>query len=166
MKNTCMKWKDQLLEAALGEMPKRELRDHLAQCADCAAELGALQARRRQMDSLLPQLARGAEPSPELRRRILAGVETAKPRGNSNVILSWATAGVAVIVIAVVIGAVWHRSSVVQETELRGAQALAQWHAPTDVLLRTPGSEFLTETPRLGESYIKIPIETDQGGKK
>ena len=58
MKNKCLKWRDQLLEAALtpqhaqnrralgtpplAETAGRELRDHLSQCPACADELKTL----------------------------------------------------------------------------------------------------------------------------
>lgn len=39
---------------------------------------------------------------------------------------------------------------------------LADWRAPSDVLLQTPGREILWTTPRLGESYLHLPAKTDK----
>ena len=48
------------------------------------------------------------------------------------------------------------------ETELAAAEKLADWRAPSDVLLETPGREILRTTPRLGESYLHAPVKTDK----
>lgn len=43
--------------------------------------------------------------------------------------------------------------------------AIANWRAPTDVLLQTPGSELLGEMPALGRSILDemIPIPSNKG---
>lgn len=167
MKNTCTQWKDQLVEAALTETEGRELRAHLAQCTDCAVALKELQRRRQQMDALLPQLARAEEPSPDLRARIMAQVELQKAQRRSRFGIRWALAGIATVVaVAATVGLVWKNGATRQDAEIQAAQALAQWRAPTDVLLQTPGREFLSGVPRLGESYIQISIESEKGGSK
>jgi anti-sigma factor RsiW len=167
MKNTCMKWKDRLLEAALAETAGGELSEHLSQCPDCAAELKSLRARREQLDTLLPLVARAEEPSADLRARIVAAAGACTAPWRPNFWRQWVLVGATtVIVIGIVIGWAWNRQAKVMEAELRSAQALAQWRAPTDVLLRIPGQEFLSSTPRLGESYIKIPVEMERGGRK
>jgi hypothetical protein len=43
--------------------------------------------------------------------------------------------------------------------ELGAAQKLAEWRAPSDSLLKTPGQEVLNETPKLGESYLTVPVK-------
>ncbi len=48
------------------------------------------------------------------------------------------------------------------ETELAAAEKLAEWRAPSDVLLETPGREILRTTPRLGESYLHVPVKTNE----
>lgn len=141
----------------------RELRDHLAQCADCASEFKALQSRRERLDALLPHLALGAEPSPGLHSKIMTAIEASQTRRSSSFSPMWAIAGAtAVTVLALGMGTAWKHRTNVEAAELRSAQALAQWHAPTDVLLQTPGHELLSSVPRLGESYIRIPIETER----
>jgi hypothetical protein len=44
--------------------------------------------------------------------------------------------------------------------QLVAAQTLAVWRAPSDVLLQTPGQEFLRTTPKFGESYLSSPQQT------
>jgi hypothetical protein len=43
--------------------------------------------------------------------------------------------------------------------ELATAQKLAEWRAPSDGLLVTPGQEILRTMPKLGESYLNVPVK-------
>lgn len=163
MKNACTKWKDALLEAALTETANDDLDHHLAQCVDCTAELKALRIRRERMDSLLPLVARAAEPSPDLSARILAAAEASEARRRPSFRRAWVLAGAtAAIVVAVVLVFSLYRRPSLTQAELQGAQALAQWQAPTDVLLKFPGRELLSTTPKLGESYLTMPIPKEK----
>jgi hypothetical protein len=56
----------------------------------------------------------------------------------------------------------WRAAPTVLEAELSTAERLAEWRAPSDVLLQIPGQEILQTTPRLGESYMKVPINTEE----
>jgi len=158
MNNKCMKWRDQLLEAALDATAGRELRDHLSQCPACAEELKALRARRQRMDSLLPRIVGAAEPSPDLRARILAAADAASARPGLAPWRLWALAASAVVLIAVMVSLPLNRSRELSQDDARMAQALTQWHAPTDVFLQSPGQEILRTVPKLGESYLQIPL--------
>jgi hypothetical protein len=57
---------------------------------------------------------------------------------------------------AVVIAAVWlaNARSFSRSTHTTTIAAIGEWRAPTDVLLRTPGSELLGTMPALGESVL------------
>ena len=46
--------------------------------------------------------------------------------------------------------------------ELAAAQKLAEWRAPSDALLATPGQEIVKTTPKLGESYLNVPVKKDE----
>ena len=164
MNNACTKWKDRLLEAALGETTP-ELEGHLAQCAQCSAELVALKARRERLDTLLPMIARAEEPSPALRARIIAAAEAAAMRRRLHFGRRWVLAGaMTLIAIAGFISWLGTPKDQIRDADLRAAQALAEWRAPTDVLLRSPGAQWLNSTPKLGESYIKMPAQTGKAG--
>lgn len=165
MNNACTKWKDALLEAALAESANDELNRHLTQCADCAAEFKALRTRRQRMDALLPLVARAAEPSPGLRARILAAAEASDARRGPRFWRIWAVTGAAATVIAVFLVVNLNSKPGLTAAELRKASQLAQWQSPTSDLLQTPGQQFMTAMPKLGESYIEIPIEINQGGR-
>ena len=161
MKAACEKWKDLLLEAALSGTAAKDLEEHLRSCQDCAAELRSLQARRVQLDALLPMVAKAAEPSAGFRARVLAAAEAAGERKRVSRLRAWALAGASATAVTVlVVGMLWHRESQrkIQVTELEGAQKLAEWRAPSDTLLATPGREILRTTPKLGESYFYVPM--------
>ncbi|HKW63631.1 MAG TPA: hypothetical protein VJN89_13865 [Candidatus Acidoferrum sp.] len=157
MKSACKEWKDQLLEAALTEALPAELELHLRNCKACAEDLQNLQATRARQDSLLPLLACGSQPSPDFRARVLAAaaeVEIAQKRTPRWRV--WALAGAvaaAAIVFTVQRGIVRKDNA----AELAVAQRLAEWRAPSDSLLKTPGQEILKTTPKLGESYLPVP---------
>jgi len=72
MKNACEKWKDQLLEAALTGSLTAGLEEHLRTCAICSEEMNNVRARKARLDTLLPLVARGSEPSADFRARVLA----------------------------------------------------------------------------------------------
>jgi hypothetical protein len=63
---------------------------------------------------------------------------------------------------AVVIAAIWLGSarSFSPHTVTPTIAAIAAWRAPTDVLLRTPGSELLGTMPALGASVLDKMIST------
>ena len=163
MNKSCAKWKDQLLEAALSEKASQELEAHLSRCGDCAAELTSLRDRRERLDALLPSLA-GAEPSADLTNRILSATRFAAAREHASVLQLWVIAGAAaVIIFAVMIGWILRRQTNPLDTAPSGAIALAHWEAPTDVLLRVPNQGVLNSVPKLGDSYLTIPMEMQQG---
>lgn len=158
MTNACEKWKDHLLEAALTGARPKDLELHLRDCQGCAEKLRELEAIRERQDSLLPLLARGSQPSPDFRTRVLAAAEAdGKPRRAPRWrvwVLVGATAA-AVTVFLVQRGTVRKTET----EELAAAQKLAEWRSPSDSLLKTPGQEILKTTPKLGESYLTVPVK-------
>jgi anti-sigma factor RsiW len=162
MKNACAKWKDQLLEAALTGTAAGGLEEHVLKCAHCAEELAALRARRERLDALLPLVAQGREPPAEFRARVLAAVEAPSEAERGRPWPVWGLAGaMAVIAVTLTVGLRWHRGAVstVPERELAAAEKLAEWRAPSDVLLQAPGRQILRTTPKLGESYLQAPMK-------
>jgi anti-sigma factor RsiW len=165
MKSPCEKWKDALLEAALTGKPAGALASHLESCATCAAELTALEARRAQLDAVLPRITQGAELSPDFRARVLA---TADASAQKSTWLSWrprvlaGAATLAAVVLAVSIAQNRRSAQFVPQEELAAAQKLAEWRAPSDGLLATPGQEFLRNVPKLGKSYLDVPAGKNQ----
>jgi hypothetical protein len=55
----------------------------------------------------------------------------------------------ALLLIAIVAITVRPRSTKFSDTDRAAVRSVAAWHPPTDFLLRTPGSEMLTTTPRI-----------------
>jgi hypothetical protein len=68
---------------------------------------------------------------------------------------------------AVLIAAVWiaNARSVSRSTTTPTIATIAAWRAPSDVLLRTPGSELLGAMPALGASVLDkiIPTPSNRG---
>ncbi|HXL23192.1 MAG TPA: hypothetical protein VOA78_12040 [Candidatus Dormibacteraeota bacterium] len=165
MKNECVKWKNELLEAALARTTRRDLEEHLRHCSDCAEELAALRARRERLDALLPLVAQGAEPGADFRARVLAAAEGDGRARSARLWRAWAFAGATAVVLATLATGLtlrWRAGRNVAAEELAAAQKLAEWQAPSDVLLRSPGRGILGSTPRLGESYLQLPAKRDK----
>ncbi len=164
MKDACEKWKDQLLEAALTGAKAKDFEEHLRVCTICSSELEAVQARRIRLDGLLPLVARGAEPPADFRARVLAAAEAASGAKRARQWRVWTLAGATAAIVALMIGATMYRRAAqrIPEKELAAVQRLAEWRAPSDVLLATPGQEILRTMPRLGESYLNVPVKTDE----
>ena len=158
MSAPCEKWKGELLEAALTGARPKNLELHLQDCKGCAAELRELETIRARQDSLLPLLVGGSQPSSDFRTRVLAAAEAESERKRAPRWRVWALVGAtvaAVVVFTVQRGAV--RKG--EREELAAAQKLAEWRAPSDSLLKTPGEEILKSTPKLGESYLRVPVD-------
>lgn len=157
MTSHCERWKDQLLEAALTGARTKDLELHLLDCKICAAELRELESIRARQDSLLPLLVGGSLPSPDFRMRVLAAAEAHSEQKRAPRWRVWALVG-ATVAAAVVFMVQRLANRVDQAKELAAAQKLAEWRAPSDSLLKTPGQEILRTTPKLGESYFSVPV--------
>lgn len=159
MKSACEKWKDQLLEAALTGARAKDFELHLRNCKGCSTELRELDAVRARQDALLPLLVRGSQPSPDFRARVLAAAadQAAGERNRAPRWRVWALAGATVAVATVFLA---QRSAVRKDEaeELAAAQKLVDWRPPSDSLLKTPGQEILKTTPKLGDSYLHVPV--------
>jgi hypothetical protein len=164
MKDACGKWKDQLLEAALTEATTKDLEEHLRACTICSRELDAVRARKAQLDELLPLVARGAEPPADFQAHVLAAAEAASGASRARRWRVWTLAGATAAIVALMIGAtMYHRAAQrIPEKELAAVQRLAEWRAPSDALLATPGQEILRTMPRLGESYLNVPVKRNE----
>ena len=164
MKEACEKWKDQLLEAALTGAKAKDFEEHLRICTICSTELEAVRARRMRLDELLPLVARGAEPPANFQAQVLAAAEAAGGAKRARQWRIWTLAGATAAIVAMMIVTTMYRraAQTIPEKELAAVQRLAEWRAPSDALLATPGREILRTMPRLGESYLNVPSKTDE----
>lgn len=163
MKNECAKWRNELLEAALLGTAARDLEEHLGQCSNCAEALADLRSRKQLIDALLPRVAQDAEPAADFRARVLAAAEAESDTRSLRLWRAWAMAGATTLVLVALATGVtlrWRATRNVAANELAAAQKLAEWQAPSDVLLSSPGPGILRGTPKLGESYLKLPAKT------
>jgi hypothetical protein len=161
MKNACEKWKDALSETVLTGASSPELAEHLQTCAVCAAQLNNLEARKARLDSLLPMLAQGSQLSPDFRANVLGAARATHEKKHAQPwkfgILAGALAAVAILVVVVSLRR--QSAPTVSANDLAVAQKLAEWRAPSDAFLATPGQEILRSTPKLGQSYWSVPVK-------
>ncbi len=162
----CPKWKDGLLDLALGVPAPSKLEAHLKTCAACSAALVELRARRQQMDTVLPRLMRGIEPSGALRARLMALPETAPPRTQAwpaRVRVLAAAALVFVAAVTLVISS--HRRMGPREPDqvFVSGGGLAEWQSPTGSLLRSSAGELIRSGPDLGRFYF--PLQSTRENK-
>jgi hypothetical protein len=164
MKETCEKWRDQLLEAALTGATAKDFEEHLRSCTICSTELDAVRERKALMDELLPLVARGAEPPADFRARVLAAAEAAGEGKRTRRWRLWTLAGATAAMVMLMIGAAMYRrtAQTIPRDEITAIQKLAEWRAPSDSLLMTPGQEILKTTPKLGQSYLSVPVKTEE----
>jgi anti-sigma factor RsiW len=132
----CARWREELIDHALGQPASAALSAHLATCAGCAAALADCRAGIGRLDAGVRALV-AREPSSNVRSRVLAGIGS----GPAPVTFAWrmraAIAGVALIA-SIVLGtyAVALKKERAQSTAVASAGvALSHWRAPTDVLL-------------------------------
>jgi hypothetical protein len=85
---------------------------------------------RAEEQSVVPRF----EPEPRLRRR----------RVGWRLITA-----TAVLLLAVFITTIRIRPTRFSDSDRAAARSVADWHPPTDFLLRTPGGEMLSTTPRI-----------------
>jgi len=164
MKATCDKWKDEILEAALTWATSEDFEQHLRSCAICSSELDAARAHKKGLDELLPLVARGAEPPADFKARVLAEVATASEAKRGWRWQLWMLAGATAAMVVLVTGMAAYRrmAQTIPAEDLATVQKLAEWQAPSDGLLRTPGQEILKTMPRFGQSYLNVAAKTDE----
>jgi hypothetical protein len=162
MKDPCVRWKEQLLEAALAGAMRKDFEEHLRSCMICSRELDAVRARRVRLDVLLPLVARGSEPAADFRARVLAAAASGADRARPW--RPWTLAGAAAAIVVMVVGAAiyWRAAQTIPDEELAAIEKLAEWRAPSDSLLETPGQDILRTMPKFGESYLNVPVKTDE----
>lgn len=99
----------------------------------------------REITRLLGELRRSDEAAAPDFRSVLARARVSRVTRRS----AWRLAAIAVTLV-VVAGALLLARRPDSEADLQAAaQTIVGWKAPTDSLLRTPGSELLRSTPRL-----------------
>jgi hypothetical protein len=86
----------------------------------------------------------------ELRAEERVGMPRFNPRPARSSGVAWRViAATAALLLALVAIVTWSRPTRFSGSDRAVIRSVAEWHAPTDFLLRTPGSEMLTTTPRI-----------------
>jgi len=167
----CPKWKDELLDRALGLPASRAFEEHLKECLACSAALADWRHRRERMDEALLKLVPRAEPSAAFRAQLMARLEEAPARKPAWSGWAWvltAVAWVAVFSAWLVFSTRSRRVPTEHERILVSSEALAAWQSPTGSLLHSSADKLLGSVPRLGDSYfpLQAPASGPSHGKK
>jgi len=146
----CDKWKEAVIECALGEPPGAALEQHLAACPVCSMALAAWRKRAAQLDATLQDLT-AVEPGPHMPARILAGIEDGASRPFYWRLIP--AAALAVIACAVVS---LYRPAEPRRPGPATVTALSAWRSPTQSLLRSSADPLLKGVPRFGEGFLEM----------
>jgi hypothetical protein len=158
----CDPWREELADCALGLPASPALAEHLTKCSACSAALRKLQARVRDMDDGMRQLA-AAEPSPNSAASILARVGSrVRQRPWLPHPRTIAAAFAALVIFAVSALTAWRLRERQAETEkaLSAAADISNWSSPTQDLLRSPYDSLRRGPPRLGKYFFELKPDT------
>ena len=105
----------------------------------------------------------------ELRDEERSGVPPfrASSRGRSDLSARrWLPVTVAALLLLVSLSVVFSmrsRRASFTSDDRRAARVIADWHPPTEFLLRTPGSELLTSMPSIPDAAVRSIIQSSKG---
>lgn len=155
------RWREELLDHALGLPAGAALAEHLENCAVCSDALREWRARSGQIDGGIRQLA-ASEPSSQTVMRVMAEVRT--PRESKwSPVPKWAMVTLSGLVIA---GAAfiyaWRARERRRQDEkaLVAAEVIGRWKSPTQELLQSPTDRWFETPPRLGQYFYRLNVHT------
>jgi hypothetical protein len=151
--NTCPKWREELIDYALGQSPGRALEAHLAACAGCSQALEVWRQKATQMDAGIQQLT-AAEPRAHGPERILAQIQQVSP-GKPF----YGRIALAALILTVSLVVVLYRPGPPKKV---GPFPLMTWRSPTESLLHSSADPLLKTVPQFGEKFF----ETKPAGDK
>jgi anti-sigma-K factor RskA len=170
--SACKQWKEQLIEAALGEKLSHEFETHLKTCADCSVALADTKARAARLDAAVTELSAMPAPSAGFDARLSERIAENREKGSwsgwlwePQVRMRIAAVGV---ICAAVVGVTagpkiyeeWHGQRMDQPVV-----TISTWRSPTESLLHTPDSDLLTSTPKVGEPYFALDVKEPRNGR-
>ena len=141
---------EQLTVLLLGEQDE-DAAGHASTCAECLAETQRMQAALGGFG----EWARAAGEQTERfwARQRSAILERTQQQAVRTRRLAWAGAVTLLIFAAILLAGP-------QQPAPRTSANISEWRSPTESLLRSPGSDFLSSTPRLGGFYF--PLERNR----
>lgn len=158
--NACNKWREELLEAAVGGEFAPAAQAHVNECTGCSAVLDAMRARSAMLDAGVASLVRGAEPRAGFEPRVLAAVDAqARPSAQLSGLTWVRLAAVTAACVTVAIFLARAPQSVAPKPP-----SLSEWQSPTAGLLRSTGDDILRPKLRLGEFYFS-PVQPEKKSK-
>jgi anti-sigma factor RsiW len=159
------RWRDELLDHALGLPASAPLTEHLENCSVCSETLREWRARAGLIAAGIRQLA-ASEPSSQVVPSVVAEVSTRRERMRSPA-WKWARATLSGLVI-VAASFVYLRKVREQRHEdekaFSAAEAIGHWRSPTEGLLRSSTNRWMEAPPQLGQYFYRL--NTDVRGKE
>jgi anti-sigma factor RsiW len=153
--NACPKWRESLIDHALGRSPGAALEAHLAACAGCSEALEAWRQKAAQMDAGVQQLT-AAEPHLHGPERVLTQIQHLSPSKPF-----YGRVALAALILTVSLIVVLYRPTPPKKVPFP-VMALSTWRSPTESLLHSPADPLLKSVPHLGEKLF----ETKPAGDK
>ena len=163
----CDKWRDDLLDAALGLRAASGLEEHLVSCSACREALAGLRERSQQMEAGVHSLVNAEGPSAAFRGRLIESIEARRAsgfgwRGPGGVLV--ASAALAVLGIMLTLSVNRRGGPGDSATPRSTGMAISEWRSPTDAVLRSSAADFLRSSPRLGETYFPMGTSHESAG--
>ena len=167
MKPCDERWREELLDHALGSPAGGALTEHLEHCAVCSEALREWKARMGQIDAGVQQLA-DSEPSAQATLRIMAELRARRRRGW---LPEWRRVTATLAGLGLVIASfiyIWKTAEQRKETEktLSAASTIGSWRSPTEGLLRLPADQWLNAPPQLGTYFYQLDTDVPEKERK
>jgi hypothetical protein len=153
--NACPKWREELIDLALGQSPGRALEAHLADCAGCSQALEVWRQKAAQVDAGIQKLT-AADPRAHGPERILAQIQEFAPDKPF-----YGRVALAALILTVSLVVVLYRPAPPKKVPFP-VMALSTWRSPTESLLHSAADPLLKSVPQFGEKFF----ETKPAGDK
>jgi anti-sigma factor RsiW len=153
--NACPKWKEELIDYALGRPAGASLEAHLAACTGCSQALQAWRQKAAQMDAGVQQLT-AAEPAAYGPQRILTQIQQLSPSKSF-----YGRVALAALILTISLVVLLYRPARPKKVPFP-VVALSTWRSPTEWLLHSSADPLLRSVPHLGERFF----ETKPAGDK
>ncbi|PYT32152.1 MAG: hypothetical protein DMG57_02870 [Acidobacteria bacterium] len=156
--NACPKWREELIDHALGGLPAAALQAHLATCAGCSEALEAWRRKAAQIDTGVQQLI-AAEPRAQGPERVLTQIQ------RSPVKPFYGRVALAALMLTVSLVVVLDRPAPPKKVVPFPVMALSTWRSPTQSLLHSAADPLLRRVPRLGEKFFETKPTGDKNAQ-
>jgi anti-sigma factor RsiW len=147
--NACPKWREELIDYALGQPAGAALEEHLASCTGCSEALQAWRQKTAQVDASIQQLT-AVEPRAHGPERVLAHIQQLSP-GKPF----FGRVALAALILTVSLVVVLYRLTPPRKVSFP-VVALSTWRSPTESLLHSAADPLLKSVPQFGEKFFEM----------